>query len=193
MHAVLGLLEGNAGFAFEHVFGHFNAIGQVRVLRGDFLAHLGFAVVVSRQAVHELDLRVLGGGHQRGIHLVRLQQADTFSPDFGRFAHRDPDVGVDEVGAFDRFGSIFGQGDAGTGAGSDFTAFGDQFVGRPQVFRGADAHVHAQLAADHQQGVTHIVAGVAQVGVADLRDGLVAVFPHGQHVGQHLGGVPFVG
>ena len=27
VHAVLCLLEGNAGFALEHVFGHFNAIG----------------------------------------------------------------------------------------------------------------------------------------------------------------------
>jgi hypothetical protein len=56
-----------------------------------------------------------------------------------------------------------------------------------------DAHIHAELGADQQQRVTHVVARVAQVGVADLLQRLVAVFAHGHDVGDHLRWVVFVG
>ena len=42
------------------------------------------------------------------------------------------------------------------------------------AFGAADAHVHAQQAADDHQRVAHVVARVAEVGVADLVDRLVA-------------------
>jgi hypothetical protein len=56
-----------------------------------------------------------------------------------------------------------------------------------------DAHIHAELGADQQQRVTHVVARVAQVGVADLLQRLVAVFAHGHDVGDHLRRVILVG
>jgi hypothetical protein len=49
-----------------------------------------------------LDLRIAAGLHQRGVHLVLHQQADALLPHFLGLAHGDPDVGVDEVDAFDR-------------------------------------------------------------------------------------------
>ena len=57
---------------------------------------------------------------------------------------------------------------------------------------GADAHVHAHLAAHHHQRVAHVEA--ASPG-SSRRSGsrLVAVLDHRQEIGQHLGGVPLVG
>ena len=75
----------------------------------------------------------------------------------------------------------------------DGPALGDQVVSRLQRTRRADAHVHAQLGADQQQAVAHVVAGVADIGIGDLLQRLVGVLHHGQRVGQHLGGVPVVG
>ena len=47
--------------------------------------------------------------------------------------------------------------------------------------------------ADQQQGVAHVVARIAQIGVADLVQRLVAVLAHGHDVGDHLRRMVFVG
>ncbi len=193
MHAVFRLLEGDAGWRLEHVVGHFDAVFQVRILFGDLFADLGVAVVEGRQAVHELGTRVAGGFHQVGVDLIRQQLLDALGPGFHRFAHRYPDIGVNEVDAFDRFFRIFGEGDACAAFLTVFFAARHQIVQRPQRFRRADAHVHAEFGADQQQRVAHVVARVAQVGVADFMDRLVGVLTHGQHVGDHLGRVIFIG
>ncbi|MNO80738.1 hypothetical protein D3C76_719530 [compost metagenome] len=143
--------------------------------------------------MHELGARVAGGFHQFGVDLVRQQLLDTLGPGFDRLAHRDPHVGVDEVDAFDRRFRIFGQGDACATFFAVLLAASDQVVERPQGLRCANTHVHTQLGADQQQGVTHVVAGVPQVAVADLVDRLVGMLTHGQHVGDHLGWVVFIG
>jgi len=59
--------------------------------------------------------------------------------------------------------------------------------------RCGDADVHAQLGADQQQRVAHVVARIAHVGVADLVQWLVAVLAHGHDVSDHLGRVVLVG
>src|ERR1700743_3592935 len=41
VHAVFRLLEGDVGRRLEHLFGDLDAIGQVRITRGDILADLG--------------------------------------------------------------------------------------------------------------------------------------------------------
>ncbi len=38
-----------------------------------------------------------------GIDLVRPQQLDALAPDLHRLAHRNPDIGVNEVDALDAF------------------------------------------------------------------------------------------
>ncbi len=64
------------------------------------LAPDGRVRVVERgQAVHELHPAVAGRVEQRPVHLVRLQELDPLVPDVLGLAHRDPDVGVDEVDA----------------------------------------------------------------------------------------------
>ncbi|MCY1433153.1 hypothetical protein D9M71_491740 [compost metagenome] len=118
---------------------------------------------------------------------------DAFGPGFNRLAHRHPHVGVDEVHTLDRRFRVFGESNARTAFFAVLFAARHQVVRRPQGFWRTDAHVHAELGADQQQRVAHVVAGVAQVGVADLVQRLVAVLTHGQHVGEHLGRVVFVG
>ena len=69
----------------------------------------------------------------------------------------------------------------------------DVFLRRPQRLRPADAHIHADEAADDHQRMAHVRAGVADIGVFDLVQRLVAVFAHGHDVGDHLGRMIFVG
>ena len=57
------------------------------------------AVVERREAVEELRLRVPRRGHEGGVDLVRQEELDPLGPDGVGLAHRDPDVGVDEVDA----------------------------------------------------------------------------------------------
>ncbi|MNN07476.1 hypothetical protein D3C81_1203020 [compost metagenome] len=143
--------------------------------------------------MHELGPRVAGGLHQLCIHLIRLEQLDALTPGFDRLTHRYPHVGVHEVHTLDRGNRVFGEGDARAAFLGVLAATLDQVVMRPQRLGRGDAHVHAELGADQQQRVAHVVAGIAQVGVADVVQRLVAVLTHGQHVGDHLGGVVFVG
>ena len=72
-------------------------------------------------------------------------------------------------------------------------ALGDEVVVRPEVLRRAQPDVHAQLGAADQQRVAHVVAGVAEVAVRDLRQRLVAELGHRQDVGEDLGRVELVG
>jgi hypothetical protein len=141
--------------------------------------------------MHELDAGIAGRLDEFHVDLVGQQFLDAFGPCFDRLAHGDPDVGVDEVDSLDSLFRILGQRDASPALLSESLATGDVRVVRPQCLRRANAHVHAQLRTDHQQGVTHVVAGVTEVRVADIVQRLVAVLPHGQHIGKHLGGMVF--
>jgi hypothetical protein len=61
------------------------------------------------------------------------------------------------------------------------------------VLGGAQPDVHAELAAGGHERVAHVVAGIPQVAVGDLVQGLVAVLAHREDVGQDLGRVELVG
>ena len=67
------------------------------------LADLGLPVVQRRQAVQELDRRVSRGLEQAGVDLVGKKLLDALVPFLLRFAHREPDVGVEEIGSGHRF------------------------------------------------------------------------------------------
>ncbi len=69
----------------------------------------------------------------------------------------------------------------------------DQVVGGPEVARGAQPDVHAELAAADHQRVAHVVARVPEVAEGDLAQVLLAVLGHGEHVGQDLRRVELVG
>src|SRR5476651_99777 len=98
-----------------------------------------------------------------------------------------------KTGLGGRFFRVFGDGDAGAAFFSEFFALGNEVRVWPQGFGCSDAHIHAQFGADHQQRVAHVVARIAEVGVADFMHRLVAVLAHGQYVGDHLRRVEFSG
>ena len=100
---------------------------------------------------------------------------------------------MDEVDALDRGLRVVGDGELGAVLLLELAGDAAVFVRRPQLLRAAQAHVHAHQAADDHERVAHVAAGVADIGVFDLRDRLVAVLAHGHHVGQHLGRVILVG
>ena len=143
--------------------------------------------------MHEFDLRVAGGGHQVGGNAVAAQQVDAFLPDFFGLAHADPYVCVDEVCAAHGFLRVFRQQQARAAFFGQAVCLRDDVFRRPQGFGCADARIHTQQRADQQQGIAHVVARVADIGVGGLLQGFAAVFAHGKEVGQDLGGVEFVG
>ncbi|EGE57166.1 hypothetical protein RHECNPAF_470049 [Rhizobium etli CNPAF512] len=191
MQTVLRLLEGDIGLGLEDVVGDFKPVVHA-VIFSDLLAERGFGVVKSRQAMHELGLRIAGRFHQVLVDLIGGEQLDTFAPDLLRLAHRDPDIGVNEIDVLDRFPGILG--DQQARARGLLQNLGDLhvFFRRPQRSRPADAHIHAEQAADDQQRMSHIRAGVADIGIFDLSNRLVAMFAHGHDVGDHLRRMIFV-
>ena len=77
------------------------------------------------------------------VDLVRRQQLDPLLPHALVLAHRDPDVGVEEVDAGDALVDVVGEREPGTGLLGDPAAGLDEVVARPQVFGGAEPDVHA--------------------------------------------------
>jgi hypothetical protein len=191
VHAVLGLVEDDGRRRLKHVFGHFQPI-QAELLVDPF-ADLRLAVVEGGQAVHELHRRVAAAGHGRRVDLIGLQQVNALLPDGVRLAHRHPHVGVDVVHAPEALVHVLGQRQPRACLFSHGAGGGDQIVIGPQAPRGADAHVHAQLAAADQQRVAHVKAGVAHIAVGNLIGRLRRVLDHRQHVGQNLRRVKLIG
>ncbi len=89
MEAVFGFVEDNALWTIEDVL-------------ADFFARVG------GEAVHEVGAG-LGKCEEFGVHLIRRHFLETLRG-FGFVAHRDPYVGVDHIGIFDRFLGISGIG-----------------------------------------------------------------------------------
>src|SRR5829696_7895797 len=131
VHAVLGLAPDCAARAFHDVV-------------ADLLAAAG------GEAVQEPG--VAGSAHQRLIDLIAGEGAPT---DLGLFvlAHRHPDVGIDDAGAFDRFGGIGDLADAGR-----------RLLEAIAVGAGDD-----ELGADQRTGLGERPADVV-VAVADISD-----------------------
>ena len=77
----------------------------------DLLADLRVRVVERRQAVHELDVGVAGERHRLRVDLVGHEQLDALGPDLVGLAHRDPDVGEQDVAAPHGLGDVLGDRD----------------------------------------------------------------------------------
>ena len=58
---------------------------------------------------------------------------------------------------------------------------------------GHNSDIHTQKAANDQQGVAHVRPRVANVGVFNVRDRLIAMLTHGHDVSDHLCRVVLVG
>ena len=100
---------------------------------------------------------------------------------------------MDEVDAFDALVYIVGDHDTRTCLRSAFLGHFDHVFVVPVCLRSNHADIAAHDSPQHEQGVAHIVAGIAKESVADLRARFVGMLDHGQYVRQHLGRVPVVG
>ena len=103
-----------------------------------------------------------------GVDLVGRQQLDPLVPHLLGLAHRDPDVGVDEVDALHRLGGSSVIVSRAPVFSARSLAIVDVLVGGQSCFGPQMPHVHAEQAADDHQRVAHVVAGVADEGVGDL-------------------------
>ena len=83
------------------------------------LTELRIRIVQRGQAVHKFRVRVVGCSHEAARHLVGKHQLDAFAPEVGGFAHRDPDIGVQEVASSNRCFDILCQGDTRSGLPGD--------------------------------------------------------------------------
>ena len=183
MHAVLGLVEHAAALALEHLVGDLE-LRQAELLV-DVLADGGVTVMEARQAVHE-DAVVGRLRHELGVDLILGKKPDALLPQLVGLAHRDPDVGVDDVRAAGTFVDVLGQRDGRAGGLGDLAALGDELGGRHLLGRPAGAEVHTELRAHDHEGVAHVVAGVAHEGELLAVEVAAELLLHGQHVGDHL-------
>ena len=94
-------------------------------------------------------------------YLIGRKIFNTLFPDFVRFAHRYPYVGVYDVGVFDRRGYLLCERDrAAAFFGVAFTYFNKPGIG--EVFRrSACRKVKSQLRAYDHKGISGIISGVA--------------------------------
>ena len=118
-----GLVKDDALGPFEHL------VGDLHGIPAEPLAHLfadeGLVVVEGGQAVHKDGLGP-GGLHQGAVDLVGGQVGDPLGPGLRRLAHRDPHVGVKDVGAPGGSQGVRFKEDRATGLVGDGLALGDQ-------------------------------------------------------------------
>ena len=193
VHTVASLFKDDRRRRLKHFLRHFHAVGKFRMLRDHIGANLGFIIVIGRQTMHELHLRIPRRSHQGGINLIGLQKCNTFCPNLCRFTHRHPDVGVNEVNTRHGFVGILCDGNVRAGNGSQFFSQSDDFCRRPVGFRCADAHVHTHLGTNHQQRIAGIEAGIAKIGKRNVFPGFAAGLLHRHQIAKHLRRMPFIG
>jgi hypothetical protein len=134
VHSVFSFIEDHGIWAFKYFIGHFHR-GKPKLLV-DIFSHSGLEIVESGQAVHE-ERAFTGLLHHIGVHLVGFEQFDTLFPDAIRFAHGNPNVGVNHISAFYALGYIVGNGDFRSGFFGYFFAFIQQLLFREEGL-GAD-------------------------------------------------------
>ena len=158
----------------------------------DGFTDLSFHVVISGQTVHELHVGIAGSFHEFLVDLIWKKRSDTFVPNFFGLAHRDPNICMDEINAFDRGFRVIGNRDLSAGSLSEFTAHIDEFLRGPVFLRGTDTNIHTHLRTDEQKGVAGIEASVSDIGIGDVFPAFAAGFLHGEQIAEHLSWVPFI-
>src|SRR6185312_13080818 len=191
VHAVFGLVEDDGGLRFEHLVGDLHAIDAV-FLR-NMCAYFRLRVVKSRQTMHELREGVSRRRHQLARDAVRCEKLDPLGPAALFLAHRQPDVGVDEVRALDTTFDILVEPEAASAAFGKPTHMCAERFFRPQLPGGGDAHVDAHFGGSDRQGLGDIVASFADEGDCHVRQVLVRELAHGHQIGKDLGRMILVG
>ena len=188
MQAVFGFVEHEGIGASENLVGHFHFREAVFFLYrfGNFCVR----VVEGRQAVEKNRIRIAGAVHQFLIYLVGLEQTDTFVH-LVFFTHRDPDIRVDGVRAFDA-ADVVRQCDRSAGFLRELSHIVDELFVRPQLLRREGCEMHPELRADNHQAVAHIVSSVAREDELTAFD-IAEMLADSHRVRKHLGRMVIVG
>ena len=160
---------------------------------GDLGPQPGTGVVERRQAVHEFHLWPAGGPHHRRIHPVGRKQRDAVLPQAALLPHRQPDIGIDEVGP--RQAGIDRRVDHQPRAGAlRHVAQPPEEIGiRMAGLRAAQPHVHTHLHRTECQGAGYVVGRIADEGHGKVGQAAARDLLHGHEVGKNLGGMRGVG
>ena len=145
-------------------------------------------VVEGRQTVQEDDVVVACFLDEIHIHLIRLEQFDSFCK-LVFFPHGYPDVRIQNVGSGHGFICIACNGDFSAGFFSErFRHFNDVLI-REKLLRRTDSYVHADFCAADEQAVGDIVPAVADIGELDAFYAS-RMFFHSHKVRKHLRRMP---
>lgn len=107
-------------------------------------------------------------------------------------AHGHPNISGEKIAVFNAFGHAF----CACNARPWFWQCGSLFqnlVRSPQSLGGHGTGSRAQAGQTQPSGIAHIITRIAKICQRLLAQRFIAAFAHGKHVGQKLGGVPFVG
>ena len=189
MHAVLSLVEDDRLRAREHFVCDLH-LGDAELV-GNFLADRRVRVMERRQAVHEHGVR-LCHGHLFRVHLILFQKPDALCPHAVGLAHRDPDVGIQNVCALRALFNGFRERHGAAALGRVLLRELNQLFRREQLLWRAGREVKAHLRAGDHEGVSHIVARVAEIGKFKPLERALLLFD-GEKVGKHLRRVELVG
>ena len=141
VQSVLRLVEDDGSARLEHLFGDFQ--GRQAPLLEDLEADRGLGVVQGGKAVHEFHLWVAGRCHDLAVDLVGEQLVYASVPLVGRFPHREPNVGVQEIGPVDRSHGVLGDHDPSTRLRRKAIGYCLDLRSRPQCLGSGDTDVHA--------------------------------------------------
>ncbi len=190
MHSVLGFVENFGVSASEDFVGDFHLFDAELV--ENLFADFRIEIVETRKAVKENNVRISGSLYHLHVYLVSLE---LFDPLLEKclFAHRYPNVGVDDVSVFYSFHRIFGELDDRTCFFSDFLhLFYEIFIG-PECFRSAGYEVHSHFCSADHKAVAHVVPCIAAVNKFYFVEGFRNVFFDREEVSKDLGRVVKVG
>ena len=193
MHPVFGLIEHDTVGRLKHLVGHFHAAFQAILLR-HLLAERGLVVVKRGQTVQEFHVRVAGQRQHLAVNLIGPQQRDTLRPLLFGFAHRHPDIGIDEIRAFYACGDILGERDPPAGLFRHCLAFGYKLGGRPAALRRDQTQIQAHQRGGFQHRIAHVIARIARIDQRHLVKRFARqMLLHGEQIRQELRRVKLIG
>ena len=129
--------------------------------------------------------------HHFPIHLVRSQFPDSLLPYLFRLSHGHPYIRINHIGILGSCRHIFSQGNRSSRTFRHCLTFLHKRFLRKILCRSTGGKMHAQLCADHHQGISHIIAGIPHIGQLHALDA-PQLFLNGQKICKHLGRMKFV-
>src|SRR5436309_12303262 len=100
--------------------------------------------------------------HEFAVHLRGKHQLDELGPELRRFAHRHPNISVQEVATIDSSFDILCQHDKRSGLLGHSTYLLNTSLARPALFRTSQTNIHAHLRSTEHQGFAYVVTNITE-------------------------------